>query len=203
MTDQVDRIIEIANEVLRSPMKKVGKLLTEQRKILSEVSIEEFEEALSRRLPIKVGYKKVTLDSLNERCGICGNRRGGHFSGARTGCSIGSDRHNRHYNRQDPQCNCPGFMAVADYEQAEQEQAEEDAVRATWPWQCEGCEEIFEDNGDFQRLYECGECGSIFSYEDVGSHRCEQCGKFAAKLTENGCPECQQSEVIEREVQNA
>ena len=203
MTDQVDRIIELEERARRSPMKKVGELLIEQRKLLSEVSIEEFEEVLLRRLPIRTRYEKATLDSLNERCGICNNRRGSHFSGARTGCSIGSDRHNRHYDRQDPPCGCPGFMAVVAYEQAEREQAEEEAVRATWPWQCEGCEEIFEDDADFQRLYECGECGGIFSYEDVGSHRCEQCGKFAAKLTDRGCPECQQCEVEEREVQDA
>lgn len=40
------------------------------------------------------------------------------------------------------------------------------------------------------RTYECGSCGCVFSEEDVDSNRCPDCHKFAAKLTDNGCPYC-------------
>ena len=52
---------------------------------------------------------------------------------------------------------------------------------------CPECEEIEEEP---TTSYECGECGNIFTLEDVGSHRCEDCGRFASKLSNNACTGC-------------
>lgn len=57
-------------------------------------------------------------------------------------------------------------------------------------WLCPGCDEVIEEP---VTLYECGECGTIFSREnsaDGNSHKCPDCQKFAGKLTTHGCSDC-------------
>lgn len=61
---------------------------------------------------------------------------------------------------------------------------------------CSECGEEFIEDPEVT-LYECGECGDIWSKEDTGSHRCENCNKFAGVLTHSGCPECGQGELEE------
>jgi predicted RNA-binding Zn-ribbon protein involved in translation (DUF1610 family) len=59
-------------------------------------------------------------------------------------------------------------------------------------YSCTGCEDVIAEPVP---LYECGECGTIFSRDgsaDGSSHRCPDCNKFAAKLTEHGCPDCEE-----------
>jgi hypothetical protein len=43
-------------------------------------------------------------------------------------------------------------------------------------------------------LYECGDCGTVFSPADSAdgqSSRCPDCEQPAAKLTDRGCPDCE------------
>jgi len=66
--------------------------------------------------------------------------------------------------------------------------------------ECSECEAKFIDTSDAQPLYECSSCGSIFTEEnsaDGGSNRCPDCNKFAAKISDLGCPECGQGEIEE------
>lgn len=170
-----------------------------QQQLLSEVTLEEFEHARGELFRIRSDASDEVIASMAEKCGSCGHRRGAHRSGSRAGCGIGGERHNKHYGRQDDPCFCLGFTTQAQKEEADREDAEEEARREAAPFQCQECDEVFEDESDFVRLYECNECGSIFSYENSGSNRCEQCGKFASKLTDDGCPECEQGEVAPKE----
>jgi predicted RNA-binding Zn-ribbon protein involved in translation (DUF1610 family) len=65
-------------------------------------------------------------------------------------------------------------------------------------WFCQSCEEVIEDP---VTLYECGECGTIFSREnsaDGNSHKCPDCNRFAAKLTAHGCPDCEEEDGCEQ-----
>jgi 5-methylcytosine-specific restriction endonuclease McrA len=66
----------------------------------------------------------------------------------------------------------------------------------------ENCGAVFEDVSEAVTLYECQECGDPFTEDDSAdgcSHRCPSCNKFAAKLTDNGCPECSRGELIKQE----
>jgi DNA-directed RNA polymerase subunit RPC12/RpoP len=47
-------------------------------------------------------------------------------------------------------------------------------------------------------LYECGGCGTTFvrsGSADGGSNRCPDCNKFAAKIADYGCDQCESGEV--------
>lgn len=207
--NKVTRIIELEH-LRREPMSEgdefdvhmarfraVGE---EQRQLLSGVTLEEFEQARDALFAIRVGghTSPEAIASMSERCAGCGHRRGGHRSVPRRGCGVGGDRHNAHYKRSDPSCFCSGFTTAEEKAEAEREAAEEEARREAAPFKCDNCDEVFDDDCGLVRLYECGECGSIFSYEDHGSNRCEDCGKFAALMTDRGCPECEQGEVAEK-----
>lgn len=50
--------------------------------------------------------------------------------------------------------------------------------------------ELEDEQGELDTLYECGNCGDIFAKSEVEGHKCEQCGKFASKMTDRGCTEC-------------
>jgi hypothetical protein len=66
---------------------------------------------------------------------------------------------------------------------------------------CVNCEEA-KDEG--VKLYECGDCGTIFSSEnsaDGCGHSCPDCNKWGHTLVENGCPDCEgEDELEERKV---
>lgn len=64
------------------------------------------------------------------------------------------------------------------------------AVQEVEVWVCPGCDHVFDEEPELTTLYECGNCGTTFSKEDEGSNRCPDCGKFAAKQDDGGCPEC-------------
>lgn len=50
-------------------------------------------------------------------------------------------------------------------------------------YRCTECQEISEESHG--PVYECGSCGTTFSKEDEGSHRCPDCNKFAGKLADD------------------
>lgn len=52
----------------------------------------------------------------------------------------------------------------------------------------DGCE-ISEDVGG--PIYECGSCGTVFSFDNEGSNRCPDCNKFAAKYCDISCTQCE------------
>ena len=58
---------------------------------------------------------------------------------------------------------------------------------------CDECSAVHmpDDVDADDAIYECGDCGEVFrrSESEYDSHRCS-CGKFAAKLADFGCPEC-------------
>lgn len=63
-------------------------------------------------------------------------------------------------------------------------------------FRCPQCDETF-DECDAETVYECQDCGTTFNRDnssDGNSHRCPDCNKFAAKLTDNGCPHCGEAE---------
>lgn len=68
-------------------------------------------------------------------------------------------------------------------------------------YKCRNCDEItLVDEADTITLYECGECGTVFSQENSYTgynHQCPDCHKFSSKLTDEGCPECQEGELEE------
>jgi hypothetical protein len=55
--------------------------------------------------------------------------------------------------------------------------------------ECPSCNDLIlpEDVGD-ERVYECNNCGTTGTGDD--GRRCEQCNKFAAKISDTSCPEC-------------
>jgi DNA-directed RNA polymerase subunit RPC12/RpoP len=55
---------------------------------------------------------------------------------------------------------------------------------------CPDCDDVIEEP---VALYECGECGTIFSRATSANdnHQCPDCNKFASKLTAHGCPDCE------------
>jgi len=61
---------------------------------------------------------------------------------------------------------------------------------------CPDCAHIYEE-GEGITLYQCGTCDTTFSQNgsaDGASHRCPDCNKFASKLSDKGCPECEEAE---------
>lgn len=72
-------------------------------------------------------------------------------------------------------------------------------IIATTELVCPECMELA-DNLQPEPVYECGDCGEIFSRSnsfDGDSHRCPSCGKFSTKICAEGCPDC----AIELELQ--
>lgn len=64
---------------------------------------------------------------------------------------------------------------------------------------CESCGDTFSDDSEAVALYECGECGSVFTREtsNHGNHQCPDCNKFGSKLSDCGCPHCNEGELVE------
>lgn len=54
---------------------------------------------------------------------------------------------------------------------------------------CESCDGYF-DPEDGITMYECPECNEVFAKEDVGNHRCPECGSFSSKVSDKCCPDC-------------
>lgn len=66
---------------------------------------------------------------------------------------------------------------------------------------CPSCNEVF-DNIDTESLYECAECGNCFTRSnsaDGYSHKCPICNKFSSKVSDFGCPYCNE-ELEDKEV---
>jgi DNA-directed RNA polymerase subunit RPC12/RpoP len=63
---------------------------------------------------------------------------------------------------------------------------------------CGNCEETFEDDTEAEPLYECGDCGNRFTSgtsADGEGNRCPDCNKFGSKVTDLGCPSCNEGEL--------
>jgi DNA-directed RNA polymerase subunit RPC12/RpoP len=54
---------------------------------------------------------------------------------------------------------------------------------------CDECGKIEISVDESNSLYECNSCGSRFSRNDNGSHKCPDCGKFGSKIG-IACEEC-------------
>jgi len=70
-----------------------------------------------------------------------------------------------------------------------------------YAYECDECGERFLESvkDDASSLYECSNCGSKYTRDnsaDGSSHRCPDCGKFGSKLSEMGCPECGNGELV-------
>lgn len=67
-------------------------------------------------------------------------------------------------------------------------------------WVCDECE-YASDEPSGVKLYECGECGDKFSANIGGGkgNRCEQCRKFATKVSDNACDDCEAAAQEEQE----
>ena len=67
-------------------------------------------------------------------------------------------------------------------------------------WMCRECEHLeTAEEHEETPLFECSECGAVFTREgsaDGSSHRCPGSNKFARKLTDHGCPECGEAEMV-------
>ena len=60
-------------------------------------------------------------------------------------------------------------------------------------WKCLDCGAITQERYDVPR-YECNNDGTIFARDssaDGGSHRCPECNKFASKLADESCEDCE------------
>jgi len=76
-------------------------------------------------------------------------------------------------------------------------------------YRCLGCEDLFsEDDVDVDdRLYECGECGSVFTLynsADGDGNRCPECMRFSARVHDASgipCPNCSEAELEEVELE--
>jgi DNA-directed RNA polymerase subunit RPC12/RpoP len=60
------------------------------------------------------------------------------------------------------------------------------------------CEKEFDDDGEAVALYECGECDTRFTRDTSANdnHQCPYCNKFGSKVTDCGCPECNEGELV-------
>ena len=75
--------------------------------------------------------------------------------------------------------------------------AEATPLIATTVYKCEECDTVSEEAGP--ALYECNDCGNIFN-RDMGEgqgHQCPQCHKFASKIADQSCNDCQAGAVNE------
>lgn len=205
----VDRIIEIERllkaasdgwqdgQPIDEVMAERRTLRDEQKRLLSEVSLPDWEVARDGLSRIRfTDASDQTLANMRQRGGCCGHRRGSHNL---QGCTVGSVGWNKRERRSDPTCYCHGFATEEAMEELRRTEVEEDALRAAMPLICTECDEPFEDTTDCSPLYECGECGDQFTRADANdTNRCPDCGKFGSKLTDDGCPECNQGEVVAR-----
>jgi len=68
---------------------------------------------------------------------------------------------------------------------------------------CPSCDRVFDSNeyDELVKLYECGNCGVVFTRENSyrgDNHQCPECMKFSTVLTpDSGCPDCGDTEVDE------
>ena len=51
---------------------------------------------------------------------------------------------------------------------------------------CPVCEASVEPTA----LYQCGNCGEEFNFDEYSTHRCPECGKFSTKILPYACPNC-------------
>lgn len=67
-------------------------------------------------------------------------------------------------------------------------------------WTCGLCEEQVEIGDVESPLYGCNDCGTTYTRDgsmDGASNRCPDCNRFGTKLSEYGCPECNEGDLHE------
>lgn len=66
-------------------------------------------------------------------------------------------------------------------------------------FECNSCGETFADDSEAVSLYECAECGNTFTRETSANdnHQCPDCNKFGSKISDMGCPSCNDGELEE------
>ncbi len=164
-------------------MEPYRRIRTEIAALKSVVDLETFDEIRALELADH-GLNEAGLDYSNQRC-YCGHRRGAH---SLRGCHVGNEKWNTRNKRNDPRCDCRGFIEKSEYERAVAEEAEEhERRRAEAEHWCDNCDDAVDEP---TTKYDCGNCGSEFTYEDEGTNRCPDCGKFAAKMDGAYCPDC-------------
>lgn len=86
----------------------------------------------------------------------------------------------------------------AEIERATNVECKEDNERK---YRCNACGETFEDDDEAVSLYECCGCGIQFTANASanGNHQCGECNRFASKISERGCPICDEGELEELE----
>jgi len=67
-------------------------------------------------------------------------------------------------------------------------------------YKCQSCEELVREEAvdPGNPLYECNNCGTVFSRNNSlngESHQCPDCNKFASKIAEAACPECEEGDL--------
>ena len=128
------------------------------------------------------GLSEGSIARLTEPC-VCGHRRGDHSTALYGLCMIGSSGWNHRNKLTLDRCTCPRFKQVVD---AIAESEEREARKSAADFWCETCGEQAEPTAK----YDCGSCGTEFTYADEGTHRCPDCGKFASKMEGDFCSDC-------------
>ena len=128
------------------------------------------------------GISESSIASSIEPC-VCGHRRGDHSTAMHGMCVVGRPSWNYRNRLTLERCPCNRFALVVD---AIAEAVERESRKSVADFWCEACDEEAEPTAK----YACGNCGSEFTYADEGSHRCADCGKFAAKMDGDFCSSC-------------
>lgn len=188
-TVRVDRIVALECEIKEvcQPggewMARLRGLKAEQKQLLAEAELEEYFEANAELMQLK-GIGSYYKDGI-VRC-TCGHPRGSHNS--IRGCCVGNRAWNKRHGRGDPECFCRGFITPEEQARIHRIEVEErEAQRAESDHWCPECDGPVDEP---TAKYECGNCGDEFTWADECTNRCPSCGKFAAKVEGDFCPDC-------------
>jgi len=71
-------------------------------------------------------------------------------------------------------------------------------------YECDNCGETFDDDSEAVTLYECSDCCERFTRDTSpnGNHQCPHCNKFGRKVSNCGCPICNEGELITDQGEN-
>jgi hypothetical protein len=71
-------------------------------------------------------------------------------------------------------------------------------------YECDNCGETFDDDSEAVTLYECGDCCERFTRDTSpnGNHQCPRCNKFGHRVSNCGCPICNEGELIKNQGEN-
>ena len=141
----------------------------------------EYRAQMPERLK-QAGLSEASIARSTEPCS-CGHVRGDHSTAMHGRCVVGSPGWNHRNKLNLEPCSCPRVEQVVD---AIAEAVELEARKSAAEFWCEACG----DQAEPTAKYACGNCGTEFTYADEGTHRCPDCGKFAAKMDGDFCSSC-------------